>query len=208
MPWSIWQAFARFRKDCQDSRCTVEIVPLVCPTPQIISKERLRETIQKWQGIAPFRKYTDFITSNLEKGKDFTRYVHCEIQILQCLKSKQKLWSEEKNPSHTYIGCSKGSCYICWFILKDQDYRTERSHLKISANYEFPELSPEMKFLPSTVFQLHKEWMQKIMWSAAGLGEQPGEWEQYDLHNDTQPGPSQPVRQVKIAERRVEQQEE
>lgn len=196
LPWSIWQTFARFRKDCQEARFTIEIEPYKCPSPQVMTKMQLSKTIQSWKGVKPFQEYCSTLMSNLSRGKDFTRYVHCEIQLLQLFKSKTL--SGEK---HSYIGCSKGSCYICWVILRDQDFRTERSHHKVSANYEFPsELSPEMGFLPDTLFRLHKEWMTKILRSATGRDEPPDKWEKYQKPNDTQPMASQPAQTIRLVE--------
>lgn len=158
MPRSIWNSLFKFRKHCLESNFSIEVIGLKCPSPQTMLKIDLTETLQNWGGVPEFKDFVkNTILADLKSG--FIRYTHCELQILQLMLFDTQL----RGVKHNFIGCSKGSCEMCWQILNSHQlqvsggtkgFRTSKPHHKVSANCDFPFRPSQMTFLVDALWNM------------------------------------------------------
>ena len=154
---SMWSSFHRFRQRCRKLGFPVEFIALKCPKPQTMKKEDLINTMKSWKGVEAFQEFVSkTILPNLKS--DFMRYAHCELQILQLMLFDPQV----RGAKHRYIGCSKGSCEMCWQILCAhsahlggviEGFRTGKSHHRVlqtaNSRFDLPKwLSFQMHYGP------------------------------------------------------------
>lgn len=107
------------------------------------------EKLQAEQRLLKTRK-----AEQLQAGKGPDIYLHCELQILVLF---HQLKSAANMKVHSFIGCSKLSCYMCWVVLRNRKYRTRGTHGKVSANWSF-QLPLELEGIVKTFQNLRNEW--------------------------------------------------
>ncbi|KAI1110186.1 kinase-like domain-containing protein [Nemania sp. NC0429] len=157
MPWSIREAMIRF-KGLRDGK-TAHFILLdnvqLPETMKSLDKVNVREHLEAWR--AENITNTDTALKELNRsGKEQTKYFHCELQILMHLQSL-RIDSNDSLSPHKFIGCSKLSCYLCWELLKDQEYKTRGTHGKISENCAFP-FPKSLRGTVSKFVELHDQW--------------------------------------------------
>ncbi|KAI1178979.1 hypothetical protein F4777DRAFT_535178 [Nemania sp. FL0916] len=180
MPMSIWRSLARFRE--LNAKKTIHFIlvgKVELPfSMQSLQSETVKSELEKWKNGRIVDTAEALEKLNQAKKKQ-TRYLHCELQILMLFDQISSV-SHESFRFHTFIGCSKLSCHLCWEILKNQRYKTRGTHAKISENCAFP-LPRSLDKTVSTFLQLQDRW--KLMFSR----HQDGCFTKWDPHLDTAP---------------------
>jgi hypothetical protein len=76
--------------------------------------------------------------SRLKNEKD--RQVHAEMQMIAHLDGLAK-----QTHIHSYLGCSKYSCLVCWYVLKahEGNYKTQGCHGKVYCKMAMPDVAEE-----------------------------------------------------------------
>lgn len=174
---TIWKVFNRVRDDLLEKKITVDLNFVPAFLGFALEKEKLAATIQNWSGL----EKSDFRSKVLEGlqpvntkqgiSKPFTRYYHCELQLL-CL-----LHSEEAagKTTHPYIGVSKLSCHFCWQIISHGNvygvqYHTKAGHHQISANCAFPfDITGGYGYIPEALAQLQSAMLRSILREAVRI---------------------------------------
>ena len=129
------QAFTLFRE--QLSRGTRVSLLFLTPLKSLDLDPKMctafADTLARWRASTSNRKFNDEVEETeiaLRKQKDFRRYFHCELQILDHFLDDIEACD--------YIGCSKLSCYMCWGVLQGTGLRTRDTHANLWPACAFP----------------------------------------------------------------------
>lgn len=192
MPRSIIDTLKKFKELIRKSGAVVTLEAIPHPEPRLMMATTLYKTLRLL--MAPTNNNSHFpqlsspvvSTSPLDYDSNFddlkrrlknpdasyTRYVHCEIQMLNHLST----WSKSQSPANSaayaitrqrsspHIGVSKLSCETCYQVFKKQKYyKTTASHHKISPNCDFPSAPSPQIHLQTAIRELQASWIGKVV---------------------------------------------
>ena len=129
------EAFIAFRERLPPNT-KVDLKFLVPPNDLHLGQEMciaFANTLTRWR--APknnpvFDKEVEEIETLLRRRKQFLRYFHCELQIINAFLGDVEVCD--------YIGCSKLSCYMCWGVLQGTAFRIRDTHANLWPACAFP----------------------------------------------------------------------
>lgn len=135
MPLLMWRSFRDLRQNVSDKK--IKIKYLECPGLVTTERNTLLSEVTKWTNREGTNYYSlpKKVLSELQsQGGPFTRYFHCELQLLELFMSDDM----RKKDVYSYVGVSKLSCQFCSTIYENQSrFRTKGGHHQISANCAF-----------------------------------------------------------------------
>ena len=135
MPVSIWKSLQSFEERREDNNVRITFVkkPRLAtgPAGDKLDEKAITRVLNKWKTDGKVITDVETLLNHLQKEKQL--FFHCELQVLYLL---EQLGSEVSK--HKFIGCSKLSCYMCWRILSDNQYKTRHSHFQIYSNCAYP----------------------------------------------------------------------
>ena len=106
-----------------------------------------RHTIEQEDGICSALGFDckdceHTVLENMPEKPQLEMWIYCEMQLLQ-----EVLENGKQASSYDYIGCSKGSCWLCHHALINmtKDFKMRQPHLKVCATWVPPpfEHSPQ-----------------------------------------------------------------
>lgn len=160
MPRSMWNAMVEFRElnEGLNAKHSVKITlvkQLELPKDKLVlDKDAIANVLKDMEKNEEID--TREVQKQLTESTASTVYLHCELQMLLLF---CELGKKANLEVHTFIGCSKLSCHMCWEVLKNCMYRTRGTHRKISANWSF--LLPfSLEGIVKTFTGLHFEWQE------------------------------------------------
>ena len=137
MPVSIWKAMVLFRELKNQNTIRVILVekPIHIESRGQLNKSAVAQVLEDWkrEGTINTERALTTLKVSLERTQNI--YLHCELQILMLF---HQVEDQSHLIKHNFIGCSKLSCWLCWQILREREYRTRGTHGTISANWNFP----------------------------------------------------------------------
>ena len=137
MPMSIWKAMVRFRDLKKENTIRVILVekPILVASGGKLNKSAVAEVLKdmKDKNITDTTKALKAVQASPDRTQNI--YLHCELQMLMLF---HQVKDQSQRTKHPFIGCSKLSCWLCWYILGKQRYKTRGTHGTISANWDFP----------------------------------------------------------------------
>jgi hypothetical protein len=167
-----------------NNKIKIKIILLDSPGHIEMKRSELHEEIKR---LAASYDVPEVILKNLSSGsKDFTRYFHCELQLLGLFLDNNVI----KDPAYPYIGVSKRSCRFCKTIFDyEERFRTKGGHHKISANcaFFFPPRINYIYFVYGALCSEYGYMKRRLDKHEIGLNEP---WSIYKHNDDTDPSRS------------------
>ena len=137
-PRKLLELFAK-HVDESDVATTVEIDFLETQKETYLDVGPIADHLEMWKRdkscSQDFSRDIEIVVKALREPLEQPRRklaFHCELQILE-----HCIVSDHAKEFSDYIGCSKLSCFFCWYALKDADFQTKDSHFNLYADCEF-----------------------------------------------------------------------